>query len=181
MRKCRVVGKINGMKYGWNGHKDGLNRRKNGIERSGQARLVSVKTATSPPREGEPAGTSMSLKNCWTEEDDRKKKEQKNTFTLQCCLRPALPLPSGFIDLSGRTSLYDHFTFLCPPKLSKFSKTIRLHISLLRIIFFRRSNSSFRFNKYFQRSGYAAGKLTRSPFDRPWSIPPLWASSTSLC
>ena len=114
-------------------------------------------------------------------EDDRKKKEQKNTFTLQCCLRPALPLPSGFIDLSGRTSLFDHFTFLCPPKLSKFSKTIRLHISLLRIIFFRRSNSSFRFNKYFQRSGYAAGKLTRSPFDRPWSIPPLWASSTSLC
>ena len=59
MRKRRVVGRIYGLKYSWQGHKE-RNRHKNGLKRSGQARLVYVKalTATFPPREGEPVGTA---------------------------------------------------------------------------------------------------------------------------
>ena len=44
------------MKYSWKGHKD-RNRHKDRIKRSGQARLVITQTVTSPPRDGEPAGT----------------------------------------------------------------------------------------------------------------------------
>ena len=42
VRKPRVVGRIDGMKYSSKGHKD-RNRHKNRIKRSGQARLVYIK------------------------------------------------------------------------------------------------------------------------------------------
>ena len=53
VRKRRVVGRIYGMKYSRKDYKD-RNRYRNGVKRNGQARLVYI---TSPPREGEPAGT----------------------------------------------------------------------------------------------------------------------------
>ena len=58
MRRRRAFGRIYGMKYSWKGHKD-RNRHTNRLKRVGKLGWFKSKTqtATSPPLEGEAAGT----------------------------------------------------------------------------------------------------------------------------
>ena len=75
------------MKYSWKGHKD-RNRQKNRIKRAGQARLLHIKNmnATSPPREGDPAGTREGecLINCNGYWSDRWAVEPSTKRFLNC-------------------------------------------------------------------------------------------------
>ena len=60
VKKRRVVERIYGIKYSWKGHKD-RNRHKNRMKKewASSVGLCQTSTITSPPREGEPAGTPV--------------------------------------------------------------------------------------------------------------------------
>ena len=98
MWKRRVVGRIYGMKYSWNGHKD-RNRHKKRIKRSGQAQFVYAFDINRniPIREGEPTGTHAGRFVCHLQGQGHSKGSYDQNMTLSTISADSLATRLGLM------------------------------------------------------------------------------------